>query len=239
MPKNQENSSTQTAYTSADLAQKQPQKTPSTNDSSATAATVCVVAGGSGSGKTTLARALKKNLGNACTHFLIDWYYRDQSHLTPEKRAEINYDHPDSLEVELFVEHLKALRAGQSIQAPIYDFASHTRLASVNEVHPAPIVLCEGIHLLAIQDVVDIADSTVFVSADNETRLQRRIERDIRERGRTEQSVRSQWFTTVLPMHEHFVEPSRVHANTVILSDENMMGWAEVLASQLRAASDL
>lgn len=196
------------------------------------AATVLAISGGSGAGKTTLARKLLHLVGSRGTHMTIDWYYRDCSHLSVDDRSRINFDHPDSLEVDLFVEHLTALRRGAAVEVPIYDFATHTRTDATNSVQPAPIIVTEGIHLLALEPVRVLCDIAVFLDVPASVRLSRRIQRDATERGRSEQSVRAQWEQTVSPMHERFVQPSKSFANVVVASTEDLDDVASRLARQ-------
>ena len=171
------------------------------------------IAGGSCSGKTTLALALTGLLGDNCVLMRFDDYYRDLAHLSLEERAEANFDHPDALDTELFAQHLGELAGGRAVQAPNYDFATHTRLASVHLVEAAPIVVIDGILLLAVPACRELLDLSVFVHAPADERLSRRIERDVAERGRTESRVRAQFAATVEPMHQQFVEPSSAHAD--------------------------
>jgi len=194
---------------------------------------VCAISGGSGAGKTTLAVALLDRLGDQASHHTIDWYYRDLSHLSDEERAAVNFDHPDSLEVDLFVGDLAALRAGNDINAPVYDFASHTRSSEVLPVASRPVIVAEGIHLLALPSVRAVCDHLVFIDVDADLRLERRIRRDVVERGRTEESVRSQWAATVAPMHDEFVQPSAQFANRVVLADEELDTVADELVTVL------
>ena len=200
---------------------------------------VCAIAGGSGAGKTTLAVALLDRLGDAGVHHTIDWYYRDLSHLSDAERAVVNFDHPDSLEVDLFVDHLAALRSGRSIDAPVYDFATHTRTTDVRPIEARPVIVAEGIHLLALEGVRATCDLLVFVDVDAELRLERRVRRDVVERGRTEESVREQWATTVAPMHDEFVQPSMQHADRVVGAEEDLDAVADELAARLLAAAQV
>lgn len=196
---------------------------------------VCAIAGGSGAGKTTLALKLLDRLGTDGSHFTIDWYYRDLSHLSPAERVEVNFDHPDSLEVDLFVDDLATLAAGQSIEAPVYDFATHTRTATTLRVDARRCIVTEGIHLLGLAPVRALCTTAVFIDVDAEVRLKRRIKRDIAERGRTEQSVRDQWAATVAPMHEQFVQPSMATADRVVRIDDDLDQVADELVGALLA----
>ena len=141
----------------------------------------------------------------------------------------VNFDHPDSLEVELFAEHLALLANGHAIDAPIYDFATHSRTTETQHIEARRCIVTEGIHLLGISAVRDSCALTVFVDVDADVRLERRTRRDVAERGRTEASVREQWMTTVAPMHEQFVQPSCAYADRVVTIDEDL----DVVASEL------
>ncbi len=173
------------------------------------------VAGGSGSGKTTIAEALVDAI-EGVVFIQHDAYYRHQPGLTFEERVRVNYDHPDSLETELLVTHLEALRAGQPVERPEYDFTQHLRSRRTVAVAPAPVVVVEGILVLADASLRSLMDLRVYVDTDPDLRLARRLERDIRERGRTPDSVLAQYLATVRPMHLEFVEPSKRHADIII-----------------------
>lgn len=175
------------------------------------------VAGGSGSGKTTVSRAILERVGaERIAYIQHDSYYRDMSHLPPQERARINYDHPDSLETALLVAHLRMLQAGQPVEVPIYDFTTHARLPETRRVEPRPVILVEGILVFAEPDLRALFDVKIFVDTDADIRFIRRLERDTRERGRSMQSVIEQYLTTVRPMHEEFVEPSKRYADIII-----------------------
>lgn len=175
------------------------------------------ICGGSGSGKSTLAERLRRRLGvEQTTVISFDTYYRDQSHLSPAARAALNYDHPDTLDVDLFVEHLDALATGTSVDLPIYDFATHTRVPDRTvRLHSAPVVLVEGILLFSFADIADRLHLRVFRECPANVRFSRRLLRDTTERGRTPASVEAQFAETVAPMHDHFVTPSRARAHLV------------------------
>lgn len=194
---------------------------------------ICAIAGGSGAGKTTLAVKLLERLGELGAHLTIDWYYRDLSHMDPVDRAVVNYDHPDSLEVELFADHLATLAAGNGVDAPIYDFATHTRSDVVHHVEARPVIVTEGIHLLGLEPVRERCALLVFIDVDAELRLARRMRRDVAERGRTEDSVREQWMATVAPMHDRFVQPSCAHADRVVSIEEDLDEVADELFARL------
>ena len=180
------------------------------------ACTTVAIVGGTGSGKTTLSSALAAQLGERCAVIDHDSYYRDLSHLLPAARAAVNFDHPDSLENSLLVDHLHPLRAGRSIDKPTYCFATHTRKPERKWVEPKPVVIVEGILLLALPELRNAFDLKVFVDVDDDVRALRRLRRDVSERGRTVDSVVAQWLQTVRPMHERFVAPSRRSADLVI-----------------------
>jgi len=196
---------------------------------------VCAIAGGSGSGKTTLAGKLLGRLGDEADHLMIDWYYRDLSHLTMTERMAVNYDHPDSLEVALFADHLDQLRRGHAIDAPVYDFATHTRSAAVTPVAARPFIVSDGILLLALPELKPFIDIAVFVETPTDLRLERRLARDVEERGREPDDIRRQWNEFVLPMHAEFVEPSKSHADVLVTGEDSLTRNAELVANRLRA----
>lgn len=175
------------------------------------------VAGGTGSGKTTVAFAILEKVGwNRIALIQHDSYYYDASNLPLEERARLNFDHPDALETPLLVEHLKTLRSGQPVQIPTYDFRTHTRLAETRLVNPEPVILVEGILIFAERALRELFDVKIFVDADSDIRFIRRLERDMKERGRSLDSVVEQYMYTVRPMHLEFVEPSKRYADVII-----------------------
>jgi len=198
---------------------------------------ICAIAGGSGSGKTTLARMIHDVLTEDADHVAIDWYYRDLAHLTMEERRAVNYDHPDSLEFELFAEHLDALRAGEPVSAPQYDFATHTRTSDVITIKPRPVVVADGILLLAVEDVRPRYDHAVFIDVPEQVRLDRRVKRDVAERGRDADDVVRQWNEFVAPMHAQLVQPSMAFADRVVTMDEDFATVARELADHLVGSS--
>jgi uridine kinase len=191
------------------------------------------IAGCSGSGKTTLARELATQL--EATLFPLDLYYRDLSQFPLDSRHKQNFDHPDSLESELIIAHVRALAAGRTIQRPVYDFAHHTRvLDAFDPVTPARVVLVEGILALHYAELVPLYDFSIYVNAPNEICLNRRIYRDMRERGRTEASVREQFEATARPMAEMYVLPSQAHA-TITVEGTEALDWSiEQILRELR-----
>jgi len=175
------------------------------------------VAGGTGSGKTTVVTEIMKGLD---THDVLviqhDSYYKDRSHLPPEERADINYDHPDALETSLLITHLTQLLAGQPVEIPIYDFGTHTRKSECQQARPCKVIVVEGILILADPELRKLFDIKVFVDTDADIRFIRRMERDISERARTRESVVKQYVESVRPMHLEFVEPSKRYADVII-----------------------
>jgi uridine kinase len=192
------------------------------------------IAGCSGSGKTTLARELAAQL--EATLFPLDLYYRDLSQFPLDSRHKQNFDHPDSLESELFIEHIRSLAAGHTIQRPIYDFSHHTRVAGAFEpIVPAHFVLVEGILALHYPELVPLYDFSIYVDAPHDVCLSRRIHRDMRERGRTEASVRAQFDATAQPMAELYVLPSQARATITVHGTEALDWSIEHILHQLRA----
>ena len=175
------------------------------------------IAGGSGSGKSTIARKIAAGLPPHTVCVLDhDAYYRDHSDLPAERRSELNYDHPDSLDNELLVEQIDALRAGGPVNVPIYDFVTHSRSLATRHVIPTPIIIVEGILTFVDEPLRQRLDVKIFVDTDSDIRLFRRIRRDMQDRGRTFDQVRDQYYRTVRPMHLQFVEPSKRWADLII-----------------------
>ena len=185
--------------------------------SSRPAPIVIGIAGGTGSGKTTVANVILTRVGAERIALLAhDAYYRNLQDLPRSQREGINFDHPDSLETELLVRHLEALREWQPIDVPIYDFTSHARTARTQRIEPQPVILVEGILVFAEASLRRLFDVKIFVDTDPDVRFIRRLQRDIEERGRTLASVIQQYETTVRPMHLEFVEPSKRYADVII-----------------------
>lgn len=174
------------------------------------------IAGGTGSGKTTVAEKISAALRPAVAALDHDSYYRDLSHLPPEERLLVNFDHPDALDNDLLAEHIEALKAGQVVHKPVYDFKTHRRTDQVTVVEPAPVLVVEGILTLALPQLRKLADIKIFVDTAADIRLMRRIRRDLEQRGRSFADVRRQYYGTVRPMHLAFVEPSKQHADIII-----------------------
>ena len=194
---------------------------------------VLAIAGCSGSGKTTLARELAHQLD--ATLFPLDLYYRDLSQFPLDSRDKRNFDHPDSLESELFIEHIRDLARGRTIQRPVYDFKTHSRVPDTFEpIAPKRVVIVEGILALHFPDLLPLYSFSVYVDAPNEICLNRRIYRDMRERGRTEESIRAQWQATAHPMAELYVIPSQTHATLKVSGCESLDWSTEQIRRSLR-----
>ncbi|HMG20149.1 MAG TPA: uridine kinase, partial [Kofleriaceae bacterium] len=174
-----------------------------------------------------------------CAMIEHDAYYRDQSHLAPDDRSAINYDHPAALDSELLAVHLRELRGGRAVEVPIYEFATHTRRRDTRRVEPARVILVEGILVFAEPALREQMDIKIFVDTDPDIRLMRRIRRDLEQRGRTFQSVRDQYYATVRPMHLEYVEPSKRWADLIIPEGGNNQVALDLLLGQLwRIASE-
>lgn len=193
------------------------------------------VAGATGSGKTTVARRLAESVADHVSVLQHDWYYRDRPELSYEERCELNFDHPDSLDSELLVEHLTKLRAGEAVGAPVYDFKTHRRHEETLAVGPAPVLLVEGILVLADPKLRELFDIKVFVDTDADLRVFRRIRRDIEKRGRTFEQIRQQYYATVRPMTLQFVEPSKRWADIIIPEGGQNAVALDLLAAKLRS----
>jgi uridine kinase len=193
------------------------------------------IGGGSGSGKTTIAQAVVSGLSGVAL-IQHDSYYRHQPHLSFPDRTRVNYDHPDSLETELLIKHLQSLKAGESIARPTYDFTLHLRADQTELVDPAPVLIVDGILVLADADLRAEFDLKIYVDTDPDIRLARRLRRDMDERGRSPASVIDQYLTTVRPMHLEFVEPSKRYADLIIPEGYNPRAVATVV-EMIRAQS--
>ncbi len=175
------------------------------------------LAGGSGSGKTTVAHLIIDKVGADHIAFLQhDAYYKDLSNLPPNQRAAVNFDHPDSLDTDLLIQHIQQLKNYQPVEMPIYDFKAHNRTSMTVHIEPQPVVLVEGILIFAEAKLRELFDVKIFVDTDPDIRFIRRLQRDILERGRTTESVVQQYLATVRPMHLEFVEPSKRYADIII-----------------------
>jgi uridine kinase len=194
------------------------------------------VAGGSGSGKTTVVDTIVEELGVKQVSCLQhDSYYFDRSSVPSDERIHINYDHPDALETSLLVRHLELLKAGQPIEVPSYDFATHSRSSTTQTVYPRPVVILEGILILADPDLRRLMDIMVFVDTDADLRILRRIERDLKERGRTLDSIVDQYLDSVRPMHLEFVEPSKRYAHVIVPEGGHNRVAVDMLITTIRS----
>lgn len=194
------------------------------------------VAGGSASGKTTVSQQILTRIGPDRIAFLQhDSYYYDNSHLPPAQRAERNYDHPDSLDTPLLVDHLIRLRRGEPVAVPIYSFATHSRQAETRIVYPAPVILVEGILIFAERSLRDLMHIRIFVDTDADIRFIRRLLRDMAERERSLESVITQYVDTVRPMHLEFVEPSKRYANVIVPEGGYNLAAMEMIISHIQA----
>ena len=174
------------------------------------------IAGGTGSGKTTITREIVRRLGSNVTVITHDSYYRARHDLSYEERTLLNYDHPNAFDTEMLADALKDLREGRAIEMPVYDYTIYDRTENTVTVHPSRVILVEGILIFHPEELRDLMDIKIFVDADADVRILRRITRDVRDRGRSLDSVVNQYLTTVKPMHEAFVEPSKRYADIII-----------------------
>jgi uridine kinase len=174
------------------------------------------VAGGTGSGKTTLVNRLKEEFINEVATISHDYYYKSNDHLSLEERKKLNYDHPNAFDTELMMSHIRSLKNGESIDRPSYSFVEHTRKNEKVHIMPAKVIIVEGILIFENKDLLNLMDIKIFVDTDADVRLIRRLLRDVKERGRDLDSVINQYLTTVKPMHEEFVEPSKKNADVII-----------------------
>ena len=175
------------------------------------------IAGGTGSGKTTLTSRLKERFGNDVSVISHDNYYRSQDDIPFEERVKMNYDHPDSFETDLLISHLEQLRKGYSIECPIYSFSEHTRTKQTRKINPTKVIIVEGILIFQNPELLNMMNIRIYVDTDPDVRILRRILRDVKERGRSLDSVVTQYLSTVKPMHEQFVEPSKRNADIIVL----------------------
>lgn len=174
------------------------------------------IAGGTGSGKSTMINNIKKQFSDEITMLSHDFYYKAHDDMTYEERCQLNYDHPDAFDTDLMIQHIKDLKNWKPIERPVYDFTIHNRVAETVTVRPAKVVVVEGILIFENKELLDLFDIKVFVDTDADVRIIRRILRDVQERGRTLESVVTQYLTTVKLMHEQFVEPSKKNADIIV-----------------------
>jgi uridine kinase len=196
------------------------------------------IAGATGSGKSTVSHRLADELEGAVAFLQHDSYYRDRPDLAFEERTSLNYDHPDALETELLVQHIVRLRAGEPVGVPVYDFSSHRRIPQVIALQPKPIIVVEGILVLADPRLRELLDLKIYVDTDADIRVFRRIRRDLERRGRTFEAVRQQYYATVRPMTLQFVEPSKRYADLIIPEGGRNEVALDLLVTKLRAVVD-
>ena len=192
------------------------------------------IAGGTGSGKTTLTRKLQETFGPDVSVVYHDNYYKRHDGMTYTQRAALNYDHPDAFDTVLMVEHLRQLLDGRSVQCPVYDYTVHNRSDETIEVRPTKVIIVEGILIFENKALRDLMDIKIFVDTDADVRILRRILRDVKERGRSLDSVISQYLTTVKPMHEQFVQPSRQYADIVVLEGGHNLVALDMIINHIR-----
>ena len=194
------------------------------------------IAGGSGSGKTTVAQEILQRVGPDRIAFLQhDSYYKDLSGLPPAQKAAVNFDHPNSLETDLLIQHIASLRDGKSVEVPIYDFSTHSRTSQTYTVQPRRVILVEGILIFTEASLRSMFDVKIFVDTDPDLRFIRRLERDITERGRTTESVVKQYQSTVRPMHLEFVEPSKRYADVIIPEGGHNTAALDMVVARIEA----
>jgi uridine kinase len=194
------------------------------------------IAGGSGSGKTTLANLILERVGRDRIAYLQhDAYYKDLSALPPNQRMTINFDHPDSLDTDLLIEHVRQLKQNHPVDLPCYDFKHHTRTGETIRVEPSPVIMVEGILIFADAVLRELLDVKIFVDTDSDIRFIRRLKRDIEERGRTTEMVVHQYLSTVRPMHLEFVEPSKRYADVIVPEGGLNEVAMEMVAARLEA----
>ena len=193
------------------------------------------IAGGTGSGKTTLTRRLVETFGPDVSVVYHDNYYKKHDGMTYEERAALNYDHPDAFDTDLMVSDLKKLAAGETIRCPVYDYSIHNRSEKTMEVRPTKVVIVEGILIFADRALRDMMDVKIFVDTDADVRILRRILRDVKERERSLDSVIDQYLTTVKPMHEQYVQPSRQYADVVVLAGGHNMVALDMITQRIKS----
>ncbi len=197
--------------------------------------TIIAVAGGTASGKTTISNKIMKAMKNkSIAFFAIDNYYKDFSHLSHEERKKINYDHPNSIDIPLLVEHLETLSHNESVKQYVYDFKKNVRTKERIIVNPAKVIVIEGILVLAIEEIRNLSDIKIFINLDDDIRFIRRLKRDIEERKRSVERVIEQYLNVVKPMHDLFVEPSKKYADIIIPYYEGNIVAIDVIVSKIK-----
>ena len=193
------------------------------------------IAGGTGSGKTTITRKIMQHFGGDVSVIYHDNYYKAHHNMSYEERSKLNYDHPDAFDTELMVEDLKKLRRGESIQSPMYDYKIPDRSEKTVTVKPAKVIVVEGILIFQSPELCDLMDIKIYVDTDADVRILRRIIRDVRDRGRSLDNIVNQYLTTVKPMHEQFVEPSKRKADIIIPEGGHNQVALEMVIERVRA----
>jgi len=192
------------------------------------------ISGGSGSGKSTLVSELVYKISSSNVSVLSqDSYYIDQSHLPAEERDQINFDHPAAFDNDLLVKHLRQLIAGKAVDVPVYNFSTHTRQSFTRPIYPSTILLIEGIYILYHEEINKLLDYKIFIDLDDDERFIRRLIRDVEERGRSMDSVIKQYLTTVKPMHNKYIAPSKKNADIIISGNNGIEYLTELLAQKL------
>lgn len=193
------------------------------------------IAGGTGSGKTTVVNQIIKEFADDEVAVISqDSYYKDNKHLSLDERKKVNFDHPRAIDFELLIEHLEELRKGNTIEQPVYSFVQHSRTADTIKTHPRKVMIVEGILIFNDQRLRELFDVKIFVHADSDERLIRRVRRDISERGRTVDEVLGRYQTTLKPMHEQFIEPTKTYADLIIPNDRRNKVAIDVIISLIR-----
>ena len=193
------------------------------------------IAGGTGSGKTTITRKLVQRFGEDVSVIHHDNYYKAHHNMTLEERSLLNYDHPDAFDTDMLISHLKELREGKTIECPVYDYTVHDRSDKTVTVTPSRVIILEGILIFENKELCDCMDLKIFVDTDADVRILRRITRDVRDRGRTMESVINQYLATVKPMHEQFVEPSKRNADIIIPEGGHNKAALDLIMQRIKA----
>jgi uridine kinase len=193
------------------------------------------IAGGTGSGKTTITKKLIQRFGDDVSVIYHDNYYKAHHNMSYEERSKLNYDHPDSFDTELLIQAVKDLKAGKTVKCPVYDYSIHDRTEETVEVHPAKVIIVEGILIFQSRELCQQMDIKIYVDTDADVRILRRIVRDVRDRGRSLESVVEQYLTTVKPMHEQFVEPSKRNADIIIPEGGHNQVALDMVMERVRA----
>lgn len=201
---------------------------------------ILAIAGGTGSGKTSVANLIVEDLKKFGTNVSLleqDAYYKDHPELDYEHRSKLNYDHPDAIDFDLLIKHIKELKEGKDIQKPTYDFTNHRRTDKTELIKSEPIIIVEGILILTLAKMRNLFDMKIFVDTDDDIRLLRRIERDMKERGRSFENIRNQYIETVKPMHLEFVEPTKRYADVIIPRGKSNEVGIKMVTSRLKYLS--